>query len=234
MAERRMFAKTIIDSDAFLDMPLSTQALYFHLSMRADDEGFVNNPKKIQRMIGASDDDCKLLMAKRFILTFESGVIVIKHWYIHNYIQKDRCKETLYQEEKSTLALDDKKAYTEAVKVPCIQNVSKMDTQYSIGKVSLELEQDNDIELPKTSKRFKPPTLEEVKAYCAERKNNVDADRFIDYYTSNGWQVGKNKMKDWKAAVRNWEKSNYSNAAKRGANGVQIDNRKTDKLDGVL
>lgn len=84
------------------------------------------------------------------------------------------------------------------------------------------------------NKRFKPPTLEEVKAYCAERKNNVDADRFIDYYTSNGWQVGKNKMKDWKAAVRNWEKSNYSNAAKRGANGVQIDSRKTDKLDGVL
>lgn len=84
------------------------------------------------------------------------------------------------------------------------------------------------------NKRFKPPTLEEVKAYCAERKNNVDADRFIDYYTSNGWQVGKNKMKDWKAAVRNWEKSSFSSSGKRGANGVQIDSRKTDKLDGIL
>lgn len=86
MAERRMFAKAIIDSDAFLDMPLSTQALYFHLAMRADDEGFVGNPKKIQRMIGASDDDCRILISKRFILTFQSGIVVIKHWRIHNYI----------------------------------------------------------------------------------------------------------------------------------------------------
>lgn len=81
-----MFAKAIIDSDAFLDMPLSTQALYFHLAMRADDEGFVGNPKKIQRMIGASDDDCRILISKRFILTFQSGIVVIKHWRIHNYI----------------------------------------------------------------------------------------------------------------------------------------------------
>lgn len=113
MAERRMFAKTIIDSDAFLDMPLSAQALYFHLSMRADDDGFINNPKKIQRMVGASDDDCKLLILKRFILTFESGVIVIKHWRIHNYIQKDRYRETVYLQEKSSLYLNENNAYTE-------------------------------------------------------------------------------------------------------------------------
>ena len=100
IAERRMFAKTIIDSDAFLDMPLSTQALYFHLSMRADDDGFINNPKKIQRMIGSSDDDLKVLIAKRYLLPFESGVDVIKHWKIHNYIQKDRYKPTVYTEEK--------------------------------------------------------------------------------------------------------------------------------------
>ena len=100
MAERRMFAKTIIDSDAFLDMPLSAQSLYFHLSMRADDDGFINNPRKIQRMIGASDDDYKLLIAKNFIICFQSGVVVIKHWRIHNYIQSDRYKETVYLEEK--------------------------------------------------------------------------------------------------------------------------------------
>ena len=94
MAERRMFAKTIIDSDAFLDMPLSTQALYFHLSMRADDDGFINNPRKIQRMIGASGDDLKLLLAKSFLIPFDSGIVVIKHWRIHNYIQKDRYKGT--------------------------------------------------------------------------------------------------------------------------------------------
>lgn len=133
MAERRMFAKTIIDSDTFLDMPLSAQALYFHLSMRADDDGFVNNPKKIQRMIGASDDDCRLLIMKKYVLTFESGVIVIRHWKIHNYIQKDRYKETVYLDEKDHLALDQNNAYTE-----CIHNVSALDTQDSIGKVSID------------------------------------------------------------------------------------------------
>lgn len=124
MAERRMFAKTIIDSDAFLDMPLSAQCLYFHLSMRADDDGFVNNPKKIQRMIGASDDDCRLLALKKFIIAFESGVIVIKHWKMHNYIQTDRYKPTVYNEEKATLSIDENKAYTQ-----CIQDGYTMDTQ---------------------------------------------------------------------------------------------------------
>lgn len=111
MAERRMFAKTIIDSDAFLDMPLTTQALYFHLSMRADDDGFINNPKKLQRMIGASDDDLKLLAAKDFIIPFESGIVVIKHWKIHNYIRNDRYKPTVYQREKESLSIRENGAY---------------------------------------------------------------------------------------------------------------------------
>ena len=140
MAERRMFAKTIIDSDAFLDMPLSTQALYFHLGMRADDDGFVNNPKKIQRMVGCSDDDGRILIAKKFIIPFESGVVVIKHWKIHNYIQKDRYHETKYEEEKSRLAVKENGAYTMIsedvidLDTKCIQDVSKMDTQVRLGK----------------------------------------------------------------------------------------------------
>ena len=214
MAERRMFAKTIIDSDAFLDMPMSTQALYFHLSMRADDDGFINNPKRIQRMIGASDDDLKLLIAKSFIIVFESGVVVIKHWKIHNYIQSDRYKPTVYAEEKSLLDVKKNKAYT--LNGECIQNVYITDTQDRLGKVRLgkdrlELGKDSIEEEPKSkAKRFTPPTLEEVTAYCIERGNNVDAQHFIDYYTSNGWLVGKNKMKDWKAAVRTWERNGYS------------------------
>ncbi len=112
MAERRMFAKTIIDSDAFIDMPLSTQALYFHLSMRADDEGFINNPRKIQRMIGASDDDLKVLAAKHFIIPFESGIVVIKHWKIHNYIRGDRKKDTVYTEEMELLTEKENGTYT--------------------------------------------------------------------------------------------------------------------------
>lgn len=143
MAERRMFAKSIVDSDAFLDMPLSAQALYFHLSIRADDEGFVGNPKRIRSMIGASEDDLKLLIAKRFLLAFPSGVVVIKHWRIHNYLQNDRCKPTTYIEERETLALDGKKAYTEkpekGVYTKCIQGVSKLDTQERLGKDSLDV-----------------------------------------------------------------------------------------------
>lgn len=106
-----MFAKTIIDSDAFLDMPLSTQSLYFHLSMRADDDGFVNNPKKISRMIGCGEDDLKLLIGKRFLLYFESGVVVIKHWLIHNTIRKDRKTPTNYQDEYKQLDEKDNGSY---------------------------------------------------------------------------------------------------------------------------
>ncbi|MFR9090743.1 hypothetical protein [Ruminococcus bicirculans (ex Wegman et al. 2014)] len=112
MAEKRMFAKIIIDSDLFLDMPLSTQALYFHLSMRADDEGFMNNPKKIQRAIGCTDDDMKLLIAKSYIIPFKSGVIVIKHWLIHNTLRKDRMTLTTYTNEKSMLRVEDNGAYS--------------------------------------------------------------------------------------------------------------------------
>ena len=140
MAERRMFAKTIIDSDAFLDMPLTAQALYFHLSMRADDDGFVNNPKKIQRMIGASDGDAQILLQKRFLIAFDSGVVVIKHWRIHNYIQKDRYKPTVYAEEKATLSQKDNGAYTQlkddvyALDTECIHDVSKAETQDRVSK----------------------------------------------------------------------------------------------------
>lgn len=174
MAERRMFAKTIIDSDAFLDMPLSAQALYFHLSMRADDDGFVNNPKKIQRMIGASDDDYKILIAKSFVLLFESGVIVIKHWRINNYIQKDRYKGTVYTEEKDFLTVKDNGAYT-----LCIQDGYKTDTQVRLGKVRLGKDSNNNNINNKSSAKstptpvYYPSNLELDKAfkdYIAFRK----------------------------------------------------------------
>ena len=111
MAEKRMFAKSIIDSDIFIDMPTSARLLYYDLSMRADDDGFVNSPKKIIRMTGASDDDLKILILKNFIIPFETGVVVIKHWRIHNYIRKDTYKETVYRKEKSMLAISKNKTY---------------------------------------------------------------------------------------------------------------------------
>jgi len=112
MAERRMFAKTIIDSDAFLEMPMSARLLYYDLSMRADDDGFVNSPRKIMKFVGATGDDMNILIARKFVIGFENGVVVIKHWRIHNYIQKDRYIETKYKEEKAMLSLDENNAYT--------------------------------------------------------------------------------------------------------------------------
>ena len=156
MAQRRMFSNKIVDTDAFLDMPLSSQALYFHLSMRADDDGFIGGHKKIMRMIGCSDDDMRILLAKNFIIPFESGVCVIKHWKIHNYIQTDRYNETTYIEEKSQLDIKKNKSYTlkdktvpqiplsqdqnEQVDTKCIQNVYT--GKVSIGKISLDKTKD--------------------------------------------------------------------------------------------
>ena len=142
MADKRMFTQKIIDSDAFLDMPLSSQALYFHLNMRADDDGFVNNPKRVQRTIGASEDDLKLLIVKRFVIGFDSGVIVIKHWKMHNTLRKDRYNPTQYQEELQTLALKENNSYTEklvdTLATTWQPNGNQMETQYSIGKVSID------------------------------------------------------------------------------------------------
>jgi hypothetical protein len=143
MAEKRMFTKKIVDSDAFLDMPLSTQALYFHLNMRADDDGFVNNPKRIQRTIGASDDDLKLLIAKRFLICFDNGIIVIKHWRMHNALRKDRYRETQYNSQMSLLEVKENGAYTEKkhsgnqMATSWQPNGNQMATQYSVGKYSL-------------------------------------------------------------------------------------------------
>ena len=111
MAERRMFAKTIIDSDAFLEMPVTSRLLYYDLAMRADDDGFNNSPKKIMKIIGATEDDLRILIARKFIIPFENGVVVIKHWRIHNYIRKDTYKETQYKEEKELLEYDENNAY---------------------------------------------------------------------------------------------------------------------------
>ena len=143
MAERRMFAKTIIDSDAFTEMPLSTQALYFHLSLRADDDGFLNCAQKIMRMIGAAKNDYDVLLAKRFVIQFNDGICVIKHWRIHNYIQSDRYKPTVYQEEKAALSVKSNGSYTlkeqnvKQLDTPCIQDGYTLETQVRLGKDSI-------------------------------------------------------------------------------------------------
>lgn len=141
MAEKRMFSKQIIDSDAFLEMPLSTQALYFHLSMRADDDGFLNNAKKVMKIIGANQNDYDLLVAKSFVIQFPDGICVIKHWRINNYLRKDRYTETIYQEEKARLTVKPNGRYSlrNAAEsdddLPLgIPVVDQSDTQYRIDK----------------------------------------------------------------------------------------------------
>ena len=139
MAEKRMFAKSIVLTDAFLDMPMSARCLYFTLGMLADDDGFIGSPKSIMRQCGASEDDMKILLAKRYILSFESGVIVIKHWRINNYLRSDRYQPSTYVEEMDTLALDKKGAYIEADKfgippgIPSIDKNSKDKNKKSVS-----------------------------------------------------------------------------------------------------
>lgn len=111
MARKRMFDLEIVDTDLFLEMPQSSQNLYFHLGMRADDDGFVSNPKKIIKTIGANEDDLKILFTKQFIIPFDSGVVVIRHWKINNYLRKDRYVETIYKQEKRSLVQDENGVY---------------------------------------------------------------------------------------------------------------------------
>ena len=171
MAERRMFAKTIIDSDAFLDMPITARLLYYDLGMRADDDGFVNAPKKIMRITGASQDDMSILIAKKYIIPFENGIVVIKHWRIHNYIRKDTYTETAYTDQKRELMLDAKGAYTlnqeDGIKYLCDvtspsrsrdESVEGSSTQVRLGKDSIEkdsIEKDSIEKEKKKEKRKK-------------------------------------------------------------------------------
>ena len=187
MAEKRMFTQKIIDSDAFLDMPLSTQALYFHLNMRADDDGFVNNPKKLQRYIGAGDDDLKLLLAKRFVIGFASGVIVIKHWRMHNTLRKDRYSPTQYQEELAMLDVKDNRAYTERV----------ADVLPVVGRIIEEA-----VEAVEAADK---PTLEDVIDYAESCQMAVNPRRFFTYYSERDWKTVNGTPIQWRMKLEEWD-----------------------------
>lgn len=197
MAQRRMISKKITDTDAFLDMSISAQALYFHMNMHADDDGFVSSPKKIMRMIGANDDDYKILILKRFVISFDSGVCVIKHWLIHNLIRGDRYNETTYLDEKKTLNIKENKVYTENV----IPNGNQMAPQVRIGKARIGKASKEAIDLPEwlnkkswkewvdyrkeIKKALKPST--EKKQISFLEKNQKDHVAIIDASIQNGW-----------------------------------------------
>lgn len=200
MAERRMFTKKVTDDDNFMSLSSSAQALYLHLSMSADDDGFCNQVSASMFKAHASVQDLQALLEKRYIYQFDSGVIVIKHWRMANALRKDRYTPTAFQEELAKLDLKDNGSYT-WLPSGC-QVVAERLPQISIGKDSIGKVNN------KKNTAFVKPTLDEVKNYCLERNNSVDPGSFIDFYESKGWLIGKNHMKDWKAAVRTWEKRN--------------------------
>ena len=204
MAERRMMSKSIIKSDTFLDMPATTQNLYFHMLLDADDDGFINAPKSIMRMIGAKEDDMKVLVAKQFVIPFESGVVVIKDWKIHNYIQNDRYKPSTLP-ERNLLNIQKDKTYTlkgdvSKVDTECIQTVSIGKDRLGkdrlgkdrLGKDRLEIychvSHDDETQKPhveiieylniKTGSKFKPSTKPYVQAIQARLKEGYSVDDF--------------------------------------------------------
>lgn len=200
-----MFAKTIIDSDAFIDMPTTARLLYYDLAMRADDDGFVNSPKKISRMTGASDDDLRILAMKKFIIPFESGVVVIKHWKIHNYIRKDTYRETKYKDEKATLSLDENNAYTNRLLL-----VDDPSTQDRLGKDKLgkeRLEEEEKADKPPKPTRHKygqysnvllsDEDLKKLKSEFSDWEKRIE--RLSEYMASTG-----KSYKNHLATIRNW------------------------------
>ena len=175
MAERRMFTKKITESDAFLEMPMSSQALYFHLCMNADDDGFVKNPKSIQRLVGCNDDDLKLLIGKRFVIPFESGIIVIKHWRMHNLLRKDRYKETVYTDERAMLFIKEDGAYTlDANQGKPIPKIGEIETQNSDERALATNRQPNGNQMAPQDRLGKGIDRER-KNECIEINKNIDS-----------------------------------------------------------
>ena len=235
MAERRMFAKSIVLSDAFLDMPLSARCLYFTLGMLADDDGFVGSPKAIMRQCGASQDDMAVLLQKRFVLGFESGVIVIKHWRMNNYLQSDRKKSTTYLEELSQLQIDDKGAYTDGnsgMYTKCIQNVY-------IGKDSIDKDSIDASDEASASKEVKHIFGE----YKHVRLTDRECDKLVEEYGTELTDAAVKfldeyiEMKGYKAknhylAIRKWVIDAVKEERQRKNRKTPAQNFKAQELEG--
>ena len=230
MAQRRMFSLKIIETDAFMGMPLSAQALYFHLGMRADDDGFIPNPRRVLQNIGAKPGDLKRLVEKKYVILFDSGVCMIRDWKTNNHVRRDCYSPTRYQAEKESLSCGTSNG-TPDVALNVTSNVT---SNVASGKDSTGKDRSgkdssgkDEGEAPMPSPapdavsakpdardaakpprpRFIPPKPEEVKAYCLQRRNGIDPEAFLDFYAANGWTQGKGKpIRDWQAAVRTWER----------------------------
>ena len=238
MAERRMFTKKVSDSDAFIEMPSAAQALYFHLNQGADDDGFNNQIQIAMLKAHASLDDLKVLMMKNFIIRFDSGVIVIKHWRMHNTLRKDRYTPTNFQEELSLLGIKDNGSYT----LGC-QMVAKRLPQDSIGKdsvVEVSIVEDNKEKenkkekKPRAKKEFVPPTYEEVVEYAKSRGREDLARKFFDYFDTGEWIDSKgNKVRNWKQKFITWESNNEKSSTIAPQRSITTEKDQSD-LDEIF
>jgi uncharacterized phage protein (TIGR02220 family) len=212
VAQRRMFSKKIVETDFFMEMSPTAKLLYFYLNMSADDDGFVGNPKTIKLISGATDDDLKILIAKQFIIPFDSGVIVIKDWKIHNYIQKDRYNQTQYLDEKKQLLVEENGTYTK-----CIQDVSSLDTQVRLGKSKDRLGKNNNTMSDKSDDIIPySEILDYLNKKTSRSFRNVEANKKL---IRTRWNEGY-KLDDFKAVIDNmvvnWSGKNF--------NGVPAEN----------
>lgn len=226
MAERRMFSKAVVETDLFYDMPSSAQALYFHLGMNADDEGFLPNSKAIMSACGSKKDDMKILIEKQYVIPFKTGIIVIRHWKESNYIQKDRFHPTKYIDERNQIIINGSSPYALLNKIPelpvsssnismdteCIQNGYSLDTEVRLGKDRLEK---GYIFSPSGQRKNIPSSIDEVWEYAqilnSEKgfsMNYADCEAFIDHHSARGWILNNGKpVKDWQSAFRTWARN---------------------------
>ena len=238
MADRRMLTKKVTDDDNFMSLSSSAQALYLHLSMSADDDGFCNQVSLSMFKAHASVQDLEALLSKRYVYQFETGVIVIKHWRMANALRKDRYTPTAFQEELAQLRIKENGAYTMVGNGTVAEWLPSGCQVVATGKDRIDkdrIDKDKGEAPKKETTRFAPPTVEEVSAYCQERGNNVNPERFVNYYSSNGWMVGRTKMKDWKASVRTWEqRDGKAKPATRAVTQDETDRliRLTQKMEG--
>lgn len=229
MARRRMFSLDVVDTDKFLDMPSSAQALYFHLGMRADDEGFVSSPKRITKTVNCDEDDFDLLIAKGYLIPFESGVVVVSDWEINNWIRPDRKQSTRYKYEKSLLDINNH-VYTLSTKCQPSDNqvTTECHTQDSLGKDSLgkdsivkSSQEKNGCDL---HNYFVKPSISEIVDYIQKNNLNVDAKRFWNHYESTGWKTGKDPIHDWKGLLKKWSKAEREED-NPGIKAIQLDEK---------
>ena len=204
MANKRMFSKQITSSDAFVDMPASSQLLYFHLNMEADDDGFVGNPKRVVRMLNVSDDDFKILIAKRFILAFENGVIVIKHWLLHNAVRKDMYQQTQYLDEKNTLMIKDNNVYTEVRNESVTSPLHRLD-KIRLDKIIEDKESYGESGLVKMTIEEHQKLIEAI----TETNTKILIEELDDYLGTMTPKKRENKYASHYKAIRQWARKRY-------------------------